>query len=78
MQNKSKWRSKLQNQTQKPVLTDQALAPDKIPILRVENLGGRKFCEVKNSRNFRDKLSRMTSNHAFRDYLTFENYYFKW
>ena len=39
---------------------------------------GRKNREVKDSRDFRDKLSRMTSNDAFRENLTFANDYFKW
>ena len=37
------------------------------------NFSGRNFRKVKNSRNFRDKLSRMTSNDAFHENLTFVN-----
>ena len=47
-------------------------------ILRGETFVERKFCEVRNSRNFRDKLSRMISNDAFRENITFANDYFNW
>ena len=44
---------------------------------------GRNFCweqdrEVKISQNFRDKLSQMTSNDAFRENLTSANDLFRW
>ena len=34
--------------------------------------------EIKNSRNFRDKLLRMTNNDTFHKKLIFVNDYFKW
>ena len=38
-----------------------------VALLRGKTFAWRKFREVKNSENFRDKLSGMTSNNAFRE-----------
>ena len=46
--------------------------------LRGETFAGRKSCEVKNLRNFRNKLLWMISSVALRENLTFANVYFRW
>lgn len=48
----------------------------KLPTLRGETFTMKTFCEAKNYREFREKLSRMTSN-IFHENLTFTNDYFK-
>ena len=48
--------------------------PFLVTTLGEETFRERKFCEVK---NFRDKFSKMSSNDAFHENLTFANDYFK-